>query len=167
MENCRFIPDTSLRITKVLPVIICGGEVTGNNWSCCLFAHSMTSQRSQIGFWSGADTLAVGQVLLLVLGLDFCRLEYSFLIYYHVHPFPRTDPVLSFFRYFSDQTKTSTRMLGAYMCTWDWIPPFLRDQSFLCYQLSFPNRLVLIGMSILYKQSFKMYTFLSFESYTL
>ncbi|XP_041588038.1 sperm-associated antigen 4 protein isoform X7 [Vulpes lagopus] len=65
---------------------------------------------------------------------------------------------LSIYRFFSDQTKTSTRMLGAYMCTWDWIP-FLRDQSFLCYQLSFPNLLLLIGMSILYKQSFKMYTF--------
>lgn len=46
VENSGFIPDT-LRTTKVLSVIICGGEVTGNNGSCCLFPHSVTSQRSQ------------------------------------------------------------------------------------------------------------------------
>jgi len=38
-----FILDTLLRTTKVLAVIICGGEVTGNNGSCCLFP--LTSQK--------------------------------------------------------------------------------------------------------------------------
>lgn len=166
MENSRFIPDTSLRITKVLPVIICGGEVTGNNWSCCLFAHSMTSQRSQIGFWSGADTLAVGQVLLLVLGLDFCRLEYSFLIYYHVHPFPRTDPILSFFRFFSDQTKTSTRMLGACLHVHMGLDSISKRPELLVLPVVFSQSLG-SHWNEHSVQSFKMYTFLSFESYTL
>jgi len=44
VENSGFILDTLLRTTKVLAVIICGGEVTGNNGSCCLFPHSDFSE---------------------------------------------------------------------------------------------------------------------------